>query len=228
MNPNENTIWVNTDSINNYYFSATQPENMIDYDVWFHIDTSSTIEFNALKENGIQVYPISAKQYVSGVWVDVGAKSYQNGEWVDWWLGIYIYNSGDQCTTYTGGWERKSYDSNSGVSITFNDSNIVVNSTKAVACVLGCKSFDKTLLTKYNTMYIEYTLAKNLYLDGAFGIVSTYSINDFDDNGICLARKSINKAGTYTEYVDISNVTSGYPFAYSYGSKLTITKIWFE
>ena len=27
-NPAENTIWVDTDRINNYYFSATQPENM--------------------------------------------------------------------------------------------------------------------------------------------------------------------------------------------------------
>lgn len=78
----ENTIWVDTDKINKYYFSATQPENMVDYDVWFPTGTSSTIEFNALKKNGIQVYPISAKQYVNGALVNLKSKIYQNGEWV--------------------------------------------------------------------------------------------------------------------------------------------------
>lgn len=227
--PMENTIGiVTTTPISKWIFDSNEPENPVDGMLWIKVGTESQVEFNVIKDTDIPIYPISAKQYVGGVWVDVTCFSFLDGEWISWWPGTYIYNSGDQCTTYTGGWERKSYSSNSGVSITFNDSNIVVNSTQAVACLLGCKSFDKTLLAKYNTMYIEYTLAKNLYLDGAFGIVSTYSISDFDDSGICLARKNINKAGTYTESVDITKVTSGYPFAYSYGAKLTITKIWFE
>ena len=66
----ENTIWVDTDRIHNYYFSATQPENMAEHDVWFPTDTASSVAFNALKKNGIQVYPLYAKQYVSGAWVD--------------------------------------------------------------------------------------------------------------------------------------------------------------
>ena len=55
--------------------------------------TSSTVAFNALKKNGIEVYPIYAKQYVSGAWVDVEAKSYQNGTWVGWWNGE-LYKAG--------------------------------------------------------------------------------------------------------------------------------------
>lgn len=83
--PGENTIWVNTDiDIPAWYFSATQPENLNEGDVWFSTGTSSPVEFNALKKNGIQVYPTSAKQYVSGALVDVTAKSYQGGAWVDW------------------------------------------------------------------------------------------------------------------------------------------------
>lgn len=99
----ENAIWVKTDRINNYYFSATQPENVVAYDVWFFTGISSTVEFNALKRNGIQVYPLSAKQYISGAWEDVEVKIYQNGEWNYW--TFYLYNEGDLCDRITGGWK---------------------------------------------------------------------------------------------------------------------------
>lgn len=83
-NPKENTIWVNTDvKITTWAFSATEPEAPVEGMVWITTGTSSSAEFNTLKKNGIQVYPLSAKQYVGGSWVDVEAKSYQGGEWVD-------------------------------------------------------------------------------------------------------------------------------------------------
>lgn len=72
--------------------------------VHFMIGTSSSTPFNALKKNGLQVYPLSAKQYVSGAWVDKTAKSYQGGRWVDWIT--YLYNMGDECAKITGGWKH--------------------------------------------------------------------------------------------------------------------------
>ena len=62
------------------YVIEGTPEGM----VWFYTGASSTVKFNALKKNNITVYPLVAKQYVSGAWVDKTAKSYQNGAWVDW------------------------------------------------------------------------------------------------------------------------------------------------
>lgn len=59
--------------------------------VWITTGASSTVEFNALKKHGLKVYPISAKQYVGGAWVDKTAKSRQNGEWVNW-AKYYIQN----------------------------------------------------------------------------------------------------------------------------------------
>lgn len=109
-NPKENMIWVNTSTaITDWVFSATQP-TAASGRVWISTGTSSPIEFNALKKNGIQVYPIFAKQYVSGAWVDKEAKSYQNGEWVAWW-SKYLYNRGDECERYTGGW-KATYEKN--------------------------------------------------------------------------------------------------------------------
>lgn len=103
VNPKENTIWVNTETeISGWVFSATEPKSPVEGTVWISTGTSSTVEFNALKKNGIQVYPISAKQYISGAWANVTAKSYQGGAWEDWIK--YLYNMGDECTNLTGGW----------------------------------------------------------------------------------------------------------------------------
>lgn len=100
----ENTIWVPADAVNNYYFSATQPENMADYDLWFLTGISSTVEFNVLKKNGIQVYPIAAKQYVGGVLLELDAEIYQNGKWISWIR--YLYDKGNEFPEITGGWGK--------------------------------------------------------------------------------------------------------------------------
>lgn len=113
--PKENTIWINTNTtITSYVFSATQPTGSAGM-VWIFIVTSSNAEFNALKKNGIQVCPISAKQYVGSAWVDKIAKSYQGGEWVDWfktipmtayvWEPIKVYD-GDS-TVLTGNFQTE-------------------------------------------------------------------------------------------------------------------------
>lgn len=99
----ENTIWVKAEQIGAWYFSATQPENMQEWDVWFETGTESDRAFNALRKNAVQVYPLSAKQMISGLIVDVESLSYQNGEWVCWWDGE-LYDAGNEFDTVTGGW----------------------------------------------------------------------------------------------------------------------------
>jgi hypothetical protein len=91
--PKENTIGiVTTDTITSWIFSATEPEAPVDGMVWISIGTSGAAEFNALKKNGIYIYPLSAKQYVSGAWVNVTAKIWQGGEWVGW--ATFVFNNG--------------------------------------------------------------------------------------------------------------------------------------
>ena len=103
-NPAENTIWIDTDAkITGWLFSSHQPENPAEGMVWIATGSASNAEFNALKKNNITVYPLSAKQYVNGAWVDKTAKSYQNGAWVDWWNGE-LYDTGNEYETFTGGW----------------------------------------------------------------------------------------------------------------------------
>lgn len=66
-----------------WYMAAEQPEGMQPGEVYIKTGTSSTVAFNALKKNNIQVYPLSATQYVGGAMVSKEAKIYQNGAWVE-------------------------------------------------------------------------------------------------------------------------------------------------
>lgn len=102
--PAENTIGIITETpITSWIFSADEPSPAAAGMVWITTGTASSVEFNALKKNGLQVYPISAKQHVGGAWVDKVAKSYQGGELVDWWDGE-LYESGNLYEHVTGGW----------------------------------------------------------------------------------------------------------------------------
>lgn len=103
--PTENMIWVNTSTdITSYIFSATEPEGYAEGMVWISTGTSSPAEFNVLKKNGIQVYPIGAKQYVSGAWVDKTVKSYQDGAWVGW--TYYLLKSGEYMNALADGFVK--------------------------------------------------------------------------------------------------------------------------
>lgn len=103
-NPKENTIWVNTDvDITSWLFSATEPSPAESGMVWIASGTSSTRAFNALKKNGIYIYPILARQYIGGAWVIKTAKIYQSGAWRDWFDGV-IFRNGAKNDHITGGW----------------------------------------------------------------------------------------------------------------------------
>lgn len=133
-NPKENMIWVNTSTkITSYIFSATQPTAASGM-VWISTGTSSPIEFNALKKNGIQVYPTVAKQYVNSVWVDVSAYIYRNAEWVQFsYENYYLFKNGELYESRTGGWSR------SGYTIS-NDFNNTDNSQVTIGDTIVCKA----------------------------------------------------------------------------------------
>lgn len=182
-NPKENTIWVNTDTeITGWYFSATQPEKLEEGELWFAIGDSSDVAFNALKENTIQVYPKSVKQWVSGELKEVTAKTYQNGTWVDFdstdW-DAYIVAKGKTKKT-TGG-----------------STGVTRKDTDEAVCFVGKEGanwawFEDVDLTNWNTLKIE----------GAFSpsgetllIVWPNSVTpNFDVNGVAKTNLSANGA----------------------------------
>ena len=96
----ENLIWVNTaTSITDWMFSATAPTVRSDGtalsggEVWFRTGESSS-SFNAIKENGIWVYPNACKQYISGAWVGKNVERYKDGAWAALCNGLVLYDTG--------------------------------------------------------------------------------------------------------------------------------------
>jgi len=165
-NPKENTIWVNTPTaISEYVFSAAQPSSPSSGMVWIFTGMSSAAEFNALKENGIQVYPISAKQYNGESWDVRVAKSYQGGKWVDWFLDLY--KNGDEFERITGGWKTSSMTVSSNYSataptITKTDSYIRMSYNTGGLRSGGIELVHDVDLSAFNQIELEYSFTSGL------------------------------------------------------------------
>jgi hypothetical protein len=124
--------------------------------VWIKTGTSSTAAFNALKKNGIQVYPISANQYTGGAWVAKPTKIRKNSAWVD--FRTYMMQGGADKSDITGGWIAKG--------LKYGDWN---------GQIAGNVSITK------NSGYQTFSVAKNT-ASAASGIV--YAKNKIDLSGI--------------------------------------------
>lgn len=121
----ENTIAViTTTPITSYVFSSTAPSSPAEGMVWFATGTTSTVGFNAIKKNGLWVYPTGCQQYVSGAWVSKTAKTYNSGAWVDW--DIVLYADGKQYVP----WTATPYEG----TITWGASYVELLNTKANFC----------------------------------------------------------------------------------------------
>ena len=157
--PKENTIGVITQTaITSWAFSATEPAEPVAGMVWISTGNSSGVAFNALKKNAIQVYPLSAKQYVDGAWVDVIAMSYQGGEWVGWIT--YLYNYGQQRFAWQS--RGQSYNGDSAWAgqapkITKNDDGSVTLSIDTVYAAAGfyelAEDIDMTNVKELTLLY---------------------------------------------------------------------------
>lgn len=129
QNPEENTIWVNTDvEITGWVFGATEPENPIEGMVWIKTGPNSDNSFNVIKEEVINVYPIKVSQYVSNSWQDKIANIYQSNEWLDIDSRyLLLYNgsiapwNGTTPVSYSDGILRTVTDGNCAAVIVFAD-----------------------------------------------------------------------------------------------------------
>lgn len=102
-NPSENTIWVNTsEEITGWELSSANSNTLATGGVWIQTGSITNINFNALKENVLMVYPLKAQQLISDVWTGMPTMIYQNGAWAEW--ATYLFINGNECSDTTGGW----------------------------------------------------------------------------------------------------------------------------
>lgn len=210
--PKENTIGVITDKkITGYHFSATQPESLAEGEVYFNVGTDSLVAFDALKKNTVMVYPVNAKQYVSGAWVDVTAKSYQNGAWVDWWNGE-LYKNGNEYTDVTGGWtcEGKGYSSDAkGVgtpTITRDETTLTMEITSAAGGAIFYTA-NKIDLSKYTELVFDGTASGVQSYDTVCNLRVWEDIGSYSSSNVA-AYKTIKQATPFdgTVSLDISGL----------------------
>lgn len=221
--PKENDIWVNTDQeITFYAFQPYQPYSPAEGWVWFSVGTDGVTGFNALKKNRIQLYPISAKQYVGGAWTDVTAKSYKSGKWVDWYNGE-IFSNGNQYTDITGGWKACN---GSGQTVTIGSSSIVftkIGDSDRRATAYTVNSLD---LSKYTKIIATISIPSTSSDKDEFTLAVT-SQNTQNEPTSFVASKTITaESGNMDVTLDISTVTSGYVALYvSRYATVTVTKV---
>lgn len=227
-NPAENCIWVNTETpITSWIFSAEESSPAEAGMVWFPIGTSSPVEFNALKKNGIQVYPLSAKQYVGGAWVAVTAKSYQGGAWVDWIT--YLYKDGEFFEDLTGTLS-KIFSSAGSATLTLNETNIYFYSAGGNGIYAFANLFD---LSGKSKLCCECKLTGSGTYAADVRVMSTKSVTSFS-SGIVAQSYGVKDNAIHVIEVDISAIDSGYiGFSGTIASGsdncyFTIYKMWLE
>lgn len=175
-------------------------------------------EFNAVHVNTIQIYPLSAKQYINGSWANVIAKSYQNGNWVDWWKGD-LFDNGNLFDGMTGGWvtgQHKIF-TDDGIS---NGTVTIGNTIKLAhagiaASTLSTRTKNKIELSKFSTIRIEGV---------KFGY-NCFIFVDSDESGLVTAYGTEGASS-----LDIHSLTGYYyvGVAVRNGSTLEVKKIYME
>lgn len=206
----ENTIWVNTEAeITGYVFDIQEPAAPEEGMVWIYTGNSSAVAFNALKEDTIQLYPISCKQYVSGAWADKTAMSYLDGAWVEWIKWGVLYEAGNQNTALTGGWTNTptGLGSDSNVKgtggITEGADTITFQNTKTGGVIYH--TANKVDLTDFSTVTFDGVMTRNSTGNVLYFSVWTDLGTYFTTNRVANLKLESNKDGEVT--LDISEVT---------------------
>lgn len=100
--PKEGDIWVNTSTpISSWAYTTSEPSNPAEGKIW--LVANANIALDTSTQGNITISPLSARQYIGGLWVSKEAKTYTNGDWKDW-ITLLI-NGSDECVDVTGGWE---------------------------------------------------------------------------------------------------------------------------
>lgn len=197
-NPRENTIWLNTtEKITGYYFQAEPPSNMQQGEVFILVGANSSAPFNALKKNGITVYPLRVKQMISGTLKDIDAKIYQKGKWVS--------------LTYLVSLDAINWDvvasSDHSHSISNNNGALIVAATNYLTNIyVRAEFYHKALIDVSNYNTLEATCSwNNCTVHNSFSDIPFY---------VCLRDKNLQEvarvsAGSNlsTSRLDIRNLT---------------------
>lgn len=207
-NPKENTIWVNTpNEITGWIFSVDEPTEPADGAVWIRTGKSSNTEFNALKQNSINVYPRLCKQYIDNSWMKKEAMVYRDGEWES-----FSENILDLITGFTTQREN-------GTGTITVDNNIVTVTTKGTGSNEQANviyfSAEKIDISDYTELSFDVEFENNNITSGKIGFFSANSSPYAWENHVATKSFPATNAidGHYS--VDLSETSGSYYFGIS-------------
>ena len=194
--------------------------------VWIKTGNSSPVEFNALKKNGIQVYPHSAKQYVGGTWVDKTAKTYLGGEWCEWIPAGALFWQGNQFDSLTGGWYSGNVFADAAGTFTTNGGMLNVAHTNGGYSSNAVRCTNKISLSGASALKCNVASMSGTH-DGFKLCVSTSNFEPVDATAVA----NISKTGETA--LDVSGLTGSYYvyiFSYTSSTKFSysVDKVWYE
>lgn len=201
----ENTIWVNTStSITSTIFSSATPKNPSQGMLWIITGITSNADFYALNINNNayadRVYPVGAKQYISGSWVQKVGKIYKNNSWVPFETYLVYggqYQTNNTMTAYGYGTLKQTNDfirsympENEYATYEFNQQINTRDYTKAIITINGGS-------INYG-IWFGFTRTK--------GVVPTkVNVNVFEVASVSIPRSGTTvTGGTYT--IDLTNI----------------------
>lgn len=204
--PTQNMIWVNTpNEIASYVFSATQPGAPVAGMVWITVGDSGNIKIpSPVGKDWITVYPLLAKQYVSGKWVDKDAKSYQNGVWKAW--VVYIVKDGVVGLDFSGNMR-----STTNMTLTNADGYIKVTSLRSTTA--GPATSEKYDVSDYKTIEIDVDV-KVIGASFAVGLCKVLNASTHDSaESNMIVKTQTTKLGRQTLTVNIETYSGDYHIA---------------
>ena len=224
----ENTIWVKTEKMTGWFFDVTQPENLAEGMVWFHEGASNVFAINALKKNGIQLYPMGAKQMLNGSLVEKPAMIYQSGKWNDLYVPAVVYDYGYENLDVLGGNGFRLRKGGSGY-VEKYDNYFTVMSTglSSVAMATHDDAINVSNATVLNA--IVENREPNTGRFSYYGIGVIYP--DAEDLGTdaFISSSKVSKEGEQTLTIDLRDVSGEVKIAVTaLDYYMPVYKIWFE
>ena len=188
--------------------------------VWISTGAVSPVGFNALKNNGIMIYPLAAKQYLNGAWCAKDAKIYQNGAWANWWNGE-LYTAGNEYSAVTGGWYGKPWKTTSNVTAaetinidrgsSYMRMSFGSSLTRRSGVLLTANKID---LSKYNTLTFNGFISQNGYSNSykANGLVCIFENigDDTYDKKYVKSADIANSGVAANSTIDVSDLSGEY------------------
>ena len=159
VSPSENTIWVNTDmEITGWGFDTEPAEYLTTGGVWIKTSTNGNVEFNALKKNGICIYPQSCMQWDGTKYVSKDVKVYKNGQWLA--LKIWFLQGGEPYRDATGGWAAIDSPNGAHQAATIDSNGITFATTGSIYKEIATLS--PIDFTNISTLYFSVSGISNL------------------------------------------------------------------